>query len=304
VEFSSLLSPTKMVRGMLNDLGVTVNANLAIPDFLQNDTSTSTSTSTSASTSTSDGEGRGDNDVSSSPVSTSTSASRIWQWDENCTAKLGDYAIGGALAGAIFQGGQVGGASSSSSSAASTPQVVQAISPPSPSPSDSKKLSMSHSVLSGDAKQSRLRGKGKVVTLASRKRQLNQQQKLNINTSKVKQQFKAVDAVIPQAMKVRRGIMVGLIPGLGLGLFAGLIQIGVTKATEYFEALLELEQQQEEQQIRNDGASSEGSKEGNGEGVDSWTQEQEDELDAKVKNMSTEEIQKEIEALKETLGKK
>lgn len=101
--------------------------------------------------------------------------------------------------------------------------------------------------------------------------------------------------------------MVGLIPGLGLGIIAGLIQIGVTKATEYFETLLELEQQQEEQhqqEINSNGTSGVVSGEGNGVGVGSWTQEQEDELDAKVRNMSTEEIQKEIEALKEKLSKK
>jgi len=67
--------------------------------------------------------------------------------------------------------------------------------------------------------------------------------------------------------------------GLVLGLAAGLAQISLTKLEEYV-------------MTRSESSSEQGSAQ------PEWTEEQEDELNARIKTMSTEEVHREIEGLK------
>jgi hypothetical protein len=82
-------------------------------------------------------------------------------------------------------------------------------------------------------------------------------------------------------------VVSGLSTGLMLGLAAGMVQIVLSKLEAYFST-----------QVANneaDGSQNQQLKE--------WTKEQEDELDAKIKTMTTEDIQKEIEILRKKLHK-
>ncbi len=201
---------------------------------------------------------------------------KYFQWDQKCTETLGDYVIGGAFAGAIFQGGQI------------NPSAVKVVKSATEGGDDKK--SITHTVMSGNEKQKKARGKGKVVTLASKKIKNKKANSSAMNAAVkkgVKETFKAVDA-IPHAAKSRRGIMLGLIPGLTLGFIAGLAQIGIAKASDYFEAM--------EGDIHHNDESN------NDDDNFSLTQEQEDEIEAKVKSMTMEEIQQEIDALKAKLA--
>ena len=85
--------------------------------------------------------------------------------------------------------------------------------------------------------------------------------------------------MLPPTLKPRTGIMTGLIPGLTLDLVAGIIQISLNRLND---VILEMELQQQS--------------EGDQEGINSDFSEKA--FEEHVKEMTTAEIQREIDTLK------
>jgi hypothetical protein len=221
-----------------------------------------------------------------------------FQWDNKCTTTLGDYAIGGATAGAIFSGAIRGGTVTSTLENALQTSV------------EAKGTNTNITFSSASEKQKSLIGKGKVITLASKRNEEQQKlKKKKIGTtisSKVDKSpsilttgatkttttttttaaAKASSSNLDKISLPRPRVVSGLSTGLMLGLAAGMVQIVLSKLEAYFST-----------QVANEADGSENQQ------LKEWTKEQEDELDAKIKTMTTEEIQKEIEILRKKLHK-
>mmetsp|Transcript_17063 Transcript_17063/g.32279 ORF Transcript_17063/g.32279 Transcript_17063/m.32279 type:complete len:331 (+) Transcript_17063:77-1069(+) len=211
-----------------------------------------------------------------------------FQWDNKCTTTLGDYAIGGATAGAIFSGAIRGGTVTSTLEKALQTSV------------EPKVINTNMTFSSAIEKQKSVIGKGKVITLASKKyeQQLKRNSKIMSSTqiSNSGRMDKSASTPATQSNShthkitplQRPRVVSGLSTGLMLGLAAGMFQILLSKLETYFSS--------------QEGKEADGS-ENEQQEVKEWTKEQEDELDAKIKGMTTEEIQKEIEILRKNLRK-
>lgn len=216
-----------------------------------------------------------------------------FQWDNKCTTTLGDYAIGGATAGAIFSGAIRGGTVTSTLENALQTSV------------EAKGTNTNITFSSASEKQKSLIGKGKVITLASKRNEEQQKlKKKNVGTAISSRVDKSPSILTTGATKTtaaaakvssshldkipfpRPRVVSGLSTGLMLGLAAGMVQIVLSKLEAYFST-----------QVANEADGSENQQ------LKEWTKEQEDELDAKIKTMTTEEIQKEIEILRKKLHK-
>lgn len=192
-------------------------------------------------------------------------------WNTKCSTTLGDYAIGGAMAGAIFSGS----ANRALENRLNNPQEV-------------KKTTVNIVVDSAAEKQKSLIGKGKVITLASKNNKkkivpIKSAPTLKNEPAKVKAS-KIISRTNPLGSNPspRPRIMGGLTTGLVLGLGAGIVQILISKLEDYASSQSNINVNEGEKQVQ-------------------WTQEQEEELDAKIKSMSTEEIRQEIEKLRKNI---
>jgi len=215
-------------------------------------------------------------DILDFPIEISNLTERFG-WDNRCSTTLGDYAIGGAVAGAIFSGG--GGI------------VNKTIENKFQNPADVKNTNTNMTFSSAAEKQKTLIGKGKVVTLASKKIKRKQNSvdmkggvPKRVNISKAAPSATPMSKNLGSAALPKPRIMSGLSTGLVLGLAAGVAQISLTKLEEYIRSHSETPGEQDSRQP-------------------GWTQEQEDELNARVQTMSTEDIQREIDALKSNMRK-
>mmetsp|Transcript_4526 Transcript_4526/g.6634 ORF Transcript_4526/g.6634 Transcript_4526/m.6634 type:complete len:424 (-) Transcript_4526:201-1472(-) len=181
---------------------------------------------------------------------------RFLYWDDEATSVLGDYAMGGALAGSLFKGSQLrasGAADAAGTATSATPATA-----------------------ASSLEQQRVIGRGKVVTLTNkdsyyeRRKQMKNssnnkhmskqkqiqfaidqnnlkvEAKANVNKTAGKEAKAAAKATVEAArtaktaMKysagagtstsiIRTGILAGLIPGISLGILAGLCQIGISR---------------------------------------------------------------------------
>jgi hypothetical protein len=186
-----------------------------------------------------------------------------WKCNASYTQILGDYTIGGMVAGAIFKGGQI-----ESVLYTSQDRIL------------SSKMKYDTTTTAHE-QQKKVIGKGKIVTLAHKHRGgSNAESVLERNPSRFIRSSYTNQIPIPKA-----GIMTGLLPGMMLGIIAGSMQILITEA----ERLLE-----EHDAWNNDDHVEESYK---------LTKEQEDEIEEKVQKMSISEIEREIKDLKKQLGK-
>lgn len=210
-----------------------------------------------------------------------------FQWDNKCTTTLGDYAIGGATAGAIFSGAIRGGTVSSTLEKALQTSV------------EAKGTNTNITFSSSIEKQKSLIGKGKIVTLASKKNEKKQKKNSSssLNNKSASVQTTGANKIVTTAsnshmsktpLPRRPRVISGFSTGLMLGVTAGLVQIVLSKLESYFAS-------KEENESDTDASEN--------HQVEEWTKEQEDELNAKIKTMTTEEIQKEIETLRKQLHK-
>lgn len=192
-------------------------------------------------------------------------------WDSKSLTTLGDSTIGGAVAGAIFSGG--GG------------MLNKTIENGLQSPADIKNTNTNMMFASAAEKQKALIGRGKVITLASKKIKLTKRVDVKGAPSKVSSKSKAIPSAAPTTRNLgsaslpRPRRISGISTGLALGLAAGVAQITLTKLEEFVKSQSEASSEQ-------------------GSSQPEWTEEQEDNLDERIKTMSTEEIQREIEVLK------
>ncbi len=202
-------------------------------------------------------------------------------WDDDCTATLGDYAIGGTIAGALFTGGSSGLVEKTLLSALQSPRA------------DAKNISTNITFASGTDKQKSMIGKGKVVTLANKKiLKKGMKRKGMIPTVQTTSGPTVSGPKFGTTPLPRPKIMSGLTTGLLLGLVAGVAQISLTKLEQFLQSQTEVDKEDVDDLVFG-GERKDGSNE-----KPVWTQKQEEDLDDKIKNMSTEEIQREIDALR------
>jgi len=274
IEFSSLISPTGMVLQVLREKKILLSHD---DDSLK----------------------LNHDKVSASVPFSSNAKSSFLHWDDKSTSILGDYVLGGAIAGALFKGSQIRPIPTKHKKAVTTVTGSAAAAYGNGSgvvPKDSIiPIDMNSEIdikTQGTARQKRAIGKGKVVTLSNKNRLYK-----NRNMQTIKQSMSpsiSASAQIPapsrstsspssisnskiakSVMNTKRvGIVAGLIPGISLGIVAGLLQISISKL--------------------NDIADGYAQDEGIG-GVD----DNEDELNEQIKNMSLDEIEREIKRLKE-----
>jgi len=284
VEFSSLVSPTALLLDGLREMGV-------LGGSADDDDGCGWMASVAGRIT---GGGVGSDSVGSErDVSLpSTGDSKILFWDEKSTQTLGDFALGGAIAGAIFKGNSIGTSLPNSDVATGSGSRGGAASYKMASSMVNKNIPST-----GNYKQKQTIGRGRVITLATK------------NASRLKRDAKVSSSLlqasgniggrilknvsgsgmVPPILKPRTGIMVGLLPGLALGLVAGLVQILLNRLDATVTDM-KLSQLKEE--------------EGNGEDkveqntVSTKNKIDEEAFETRVKQMTTAEIQREIDALK------
>ena len=250
IEYSYMLSPTRVLMSILKDQGLIASTSTDVDASLDKD-------------------------------------QQQW-WDEGCTTTVGDYAIGGAIAGALFTGGSSGIVEKTLSNALQAPQ------------GDVKNMKTNITFSSGTDKQKSMIGRGKVVTLASKKK--GRKVKKGVNRIPIMKSTSGKSIPKPNANAKKMGtvplprpkIMSGLTTGLLLGLAAGIAQISLTKLEQFLQSQtnVDVDADADTDFVVADGVG------GNRNKTPVWSQQQEEELDTKVNNMSTEEIQREINALK------
>ncbi len=293
IEFSTLVSPSRLVIGALRE-------NDLIPKPKVKESS----------------EHSNNNDAHEEQANKSSALllkEKILYWDDNSTATLGDYALGGAFAGAMFKGSQIRPTNTANGSSSSFPLVSEintTTTTSSSSPSSSSPPSnQGGNNLHGSIQQKRAIGRGKVVTLANKKQYYKKKKVNTINRMKDHNKSKTLhhqqQKVLKQGsetiLKNQRNIVnkasfiSGLGPGMTLGIIAGLIQIGIGRLNllmEEYEEKEEGEEINEFNQSSDDNVSDE---------INQGCEESDetiDEITRTVKGMTTEEIKKEIERLK------
>lgn len=258
IEFSSLVSPTSLLLVALREMGVSGSGNSAYGG-----------------------------DLGDRAVDSKQSDSNYFFWDEKSTQTLGDFVLGGAIAGAIFKGNSIsatlpkndgvsaGGASSKIVSSMANNKICSA----------------------GSYKQKKTIGRGRVIRPTTKydakpKAKISpiQLQSLVGGARILKSRSRGDSGMVPPTLKPRTGIMAGLFPGLALGLVAGLIQISLNRLDA---TIIEMESKKQSEEER--------------EGMDNPGERPipiEEDIDdkvfeARVKEMTTAEIQREIDALRE-----
>ena len=306
IEFSTLVSPTNYLLCTLRNQG-----------FLTNSIDKSDACSISSSSSRSINLNVNDDDCDSHENVVTNKKNEMSEmilavegqlcdyWDDESISTLGDYAMGGALAGALFKGSQI--RPSMSNATQYQYQHQQNIS----NMTSIKPIIKPKSVMTS--------GYGKVVTLANkdeyrlRKKNRNSTRNNNNNNnsggnSKISNNSNNGNTtrtipsnnnnninngkILNNTMKLSKvrggGIMSGLIPGIFLGLFAGLLQIGISKihsiALEY-DAKLKEEHYANKEITENDA-------------IDKDRNDEDDEIVKQVKSMSMDQIKHEISLLK------
>ena len=178
---------------------------------------------------------------------------------------------------------------------------------------------------SGAEKQESLRGRGKVLTLATKKHGINKSKSKtksrgNVNASSSASAPTTKVAADNARQIINNGrvsmsmprprIISGLSTGLMLGLAAGIAQITLTKLEELLQPHANVNASTSDSLNGNVSSNADvpvmvmpTGDAGKIQGI-VWTVEQEEELDAKVKAMSSEEIQREIDALKNRFDSK
>ncbi len=299
VEFSTLVSPTKFIIETLREsFGMTSSFSFAEKNEKKGEGEDMVSSNVTVPS---------ESTRSISDINTSTSE-KSWQerlvyWDDQSTAILGDYALGGAIAGAIFKGSQlrpiIDSNTTTPTNSATTSSTSQSSYNYSSSYQNQKLMSQ------GAIKQKSTIGRGKIVTLKNKheyqkrirtEQQQQPKQSISSSLSSVKNQNKTIKknynnkitspSSSSSSLRINKtGLVSGLLPGISLGLLAGLFQIGITR-------LLSIAQDYENEISKNDI---------NADDDDEKVVkvEEEDEIKKKVKSMSTEEIKREIQALKQ-----
>ena len=135
-----------------------------------------------------------------------------WKWSESYTQILGDYTIGGMIAGAIFKGGQ-----------------IESMLPASENITPSSKGNYDSSAAASE-QQKKVIGKGRIVTLAQKNRGDNSVLRVALERDPNRVIRSSYTHHIPKA-----GIMTGLLPGMMLGILAGGLQILITEAERFIE---------------------------------------------------------------------
>lgn len=296
VEFSTLVSPTKFIIGTLREsFGMPLSFNLIKENEKKGE--------------------EGEDMVSSNVTDPSDSirSDKSWQerlfyWDDQSTAILGDYALGGAIAGAIFKGSQLRPIiDSNTTTPTNTATSTATTSSTSQSNYKNSSLYQNQKLMSqGAIKQKSTIGRGKIVTLKNKyeyqkriitkEQQQQSKQSIPSSLSSVKNQNKTTknnyynkitspSSSSSSSLRINKtSVVSGLLSGISLGILAGLCQIGITR-------LLSIAQDYENEISKDDINCDDDEK--------VIKVEEEDEITKQVKSMSTEEIKREIQALKE-----
>ncbi len=280
IEFSTLVSPTRLLISTLKESDTIPNFDITnmIPQQFKQDFGFMKNNDK-------DVDSKGDDNYLSSVQK------KFVYWDENATATLGDYALGGAFAGAMFKGSQIRPTANNATSSSSNGI-------PSISSSNYNDTVYTTTISEeGTMKQKRAIGKGKVLTLSnknqyySKKRQVKKEKMKNISSN---QKLKNAQQVMKQGTETilknggsKASFVSGLGPGIFLGIIAGLIQIGIGRINdivEVYESDVEQKEENGDHPMEENGQVNT-----SGEIVDQITHE--------VKTMSTDEIRKEIDRL-------
>ena len=274
IEFSTLISPTRLMLSTLREY-----------DFIPKlDSAITTTTS--------------DNSISSPSSSLSSSLQeRILHWDDNSTAILGDYVLGGAFAGAMFKGSQI------RPNTTTTTNNTNTTTSPSSSSSSLSTTTNNTNISEGSIKQKRAIGRGKVITLATKnqyKQQYPKKSKLiptTTNTTTTTQRVikQGTETLLKHGSTNKASLISGLGPGIALGLFAGLLQIGIGRLNMIMEEYNDESNEQQQQDVvgfENEHIMKQNEKENHA------SNQKIDDLTRQVKGMTTDEILQEIERLK------
>ena len=288
VEFSTLVSPTGFIIASLRENGVLDSSSSSSSDKSSISNDITESRSSSATTNGHDFALRN---------KSKSFQERFFYWDEKSTNVLGDYAIGGALAGAMFKGSQIRPSPSSTTPSATSSNSASATAQNNINMYNTKQEAMS----AGTMKQKRAIGQGKVITLANKKhvyrhrkdegKSVKRKKKiLSSNHSKTVTTANTEKIIKNGATSFvkynKTGIIAGLMPGISLGIFAGLFQIAISRLNQI------AEQYEEDAMKSNSIIEEENDNLVEGEKED-------DELIKEVKSMTTEEIKRSISLLKQ-----
>jgi hypothetical protein len=289
VEFSTLVSPTGFIIASLRENGVLDSSSSSI----SNDNSSISNDITESRSSSATTHGH---DFALRNKDKSFQEKFIY-WDEKSTNLLGDYAIGGALAGAMFKGSQIRPSPSSTTPSATASTSASANAQNNINMYNTKQEAMS----AGTMKQKRAIGQGKVITLANKKHVYQHRKDEGTSIKKKKKILSSnhsktvTTATTEKIIKNgatsfvkynKTGIIAGLMPGISLGIVAGLFQIAISR-------LNQIAEQYEEDAME----SSSIIEEENDNLVES--EQEDDELIKQVKSMTTEEIKRSISLLKQ-----
>jgi len=149
----------------------------------------------------------------------------LLSWDENCTRTLGDFALGGGIAGAVFKGNHIRDALPNYGGNGQFKTTAI----------------RSNYNLTGTSKQKRMIGRGRVVSIAERRKPASSSSLQSTSNAILRN---GTRGMIPPIVKPKTGIIVGILPGLFLGILAGLIQITLNNLSAITERNLNNENQE------------------------------------------------------------